>query len=99
MLQLLLVLPGWKFLVLPLCGASLIEYLLQFATPLLCALLAGTIAWLAAHTPPHGMLRLAVGTTVGGSVYLGSSWFLNRTWVLAMLQLLRFRPLARNRVD
>lgn len=90
-LQILIVIPAWRWLVKPCCGASLREYLTQFGAPSLCALVAGCAAWLAAHGLPHGTLRLAVGCTLGGIVYLGLSWFLNRRWMLAMMELLRFR--------
>lgn len=88
-LQILIVIPAWRWLVRPCCGASLREYLTQFGAPSLCALVAGCAAWLAAHGLPHGTLRLAVGCTLGGIVYLGLSWFLNRRWVLAVLELMR----------
>lgn len=90
-LQALIVIPSWRYLVKPCCNVSLGEYLAQFGTPLLCALAAGDAAWLAAHHLPHGTLRLAVGCLVGGSVYLGLSWYLNQRWVLAMLELLHLR--------
>lgn len=88
LLQALLVIPAWHFIVQPCCGASLRLYLSQFWPPLLCALPAGALAWLAAHGLPHGTLRLAVGCIVGGLIYLGLSWQFNRKWVVAMQELL-----------
>lgn len=87
-LQVLIVIPAWRLLVKPSCGASLREYLSQFWPPLACALPAGALAWLAAHDLPHGTLRLFVGGLVGSIVYLGLSWFFNRRWALAMAELL-----------
>lgn len=87
-LQALIVIPAWYFLIRPCCGASLYEFLAQFVPPLVCALAAGALAWLAAHNLPHGTLRLTVGCVVGGIVYLGLSWLLNRHWVNAMRELL-----------
>lgn len=89
LLQAMLVIPAWYFLVKPCCGATLREYLSQFGAPLLCALAAGMLAWLAAHDLPHGVLRLAVGCIVGGIAYLGLSLALNRRWVDAVQELLR----------
>lgn len=93
-LQGLIVVPAWRFLVRPCCGARFGEYMSQFGTPLFCALVAGAIAWLAAHDLPHGTLRLAVGCIVGGVIYLGFSWFLNRRWVNAMLELMHLKKFA-----
>ena len=90
-LQLVVMLPAWYFVVRPCCGAHLAEYLNQFVPPLLCAFAAGVAAWFVVHDLPHGTLRLGLGCIIGGMVYLGFSWFLNRRWVLAMLELLRVR--------
>lgn len=97
LLQLLLVVPAWRFLIWPCCGATLQEYLAQFCAPLLCALIAGAMAWLCAHGLPHGTVRLVIGCTVGGVVYLGLSWLFNRQWVEAMLELLHLtKGMARS---
>lgn len=88
LLQALIVVPAWYFLVKPCCGATLGEYLSQFGAPLLCAVTAGLAAWAVAHDLPHGTLRLAVGGAVGGLTYLALSWVLNRRWVDAMRELL-----------
>jgi O-antigen/teichoic acid export membrane protein len=94
-LQLLVLVPSWHFLVRPSCGATLTEFLAQFFAPLFCALAAGALAWLCAHGLPHGTLRLAVGGTLGGVVYLGLSWVFNRQWIIAMLELLHIKRLYR----
>lgn len=94
-LQLLLLVPSWHFLVRPSCGAALTEFLAQFWAPLFCALVAGTVGWLCAHGLPHGTLRLAVGGILGGMIYLATSWLLNRQWVDAMLELLHIKKFHR----
>ena len=91
-MQLGVVLPAWYFLVRPGCDASLREYFAQLAPPLGCALSAGVLAWLTAHNLPHGTLRLTVGCVVGGLTYLLPSWYFNRRWILAMLELLNLQP-------
>lgn len=90
-----LVVPSWYFLVRPCCPASLVEYLAQLAAPFLISLAAGLAAWLVARGVPDGVLRLAVGGTVGGLVYVGASRFFNRQWFDAMWSLLRL-PRRRN---
>lgn len=87
-LQLILLIPSWCFLVRPCCNATLLEYLMQFCPPLFCALTAGFIAWMGAHGLPHGTFRMAVGSILGAVVYLAMSWLLNRSWSNAMLELL-----------
>jgi len=91
-MQLGVVLPAWYFLVRPGCDASLREYFAQLAPPLGCALSAGVLAWLTAHNLPHGTLRLTVGCVVGGLTYLLLSWYFNRRWILAMLELVNLQP-------
>jgi O-antigen/teichoic acid export membrane protein len=90
-LQAIIVIPAWYFLVWPCCGTTLTEYLVQFGAPLVCAMVAGVVAWLGAHKLPHGTLRLAVGGILGIVVYLALSWQLNRQWVDAMLELLHIK--------
>lgn len=90
-LQLLMLIPTWHFLVRPCCGATLAEYITRFLAPLLCALAAGVFAWVCVHRLPHGTLRLAVGGILGGVAYLVLSWFFNRQWIHAMVELLASR--------
>lgn len=35
--------------------------------------------------------RLAIGLIVGGSVYVGASYFVNREWLLSMKELVSLR--------
>jgi O-antigen/teichoic acid export membrane protein len=84
-----LILPTWHFLVRPFCGAAAGEYLRQITTPLQLALVSGLAAWLATEAFPHGVLRLAIGSAVGGLVYALLSYVFNRQWFEAMRSLLR----------
>jgi O-antigen/teichoic acid export membrane protein len=92
--QVLTTLPGWRFLVRPACGASLLEYLQQMFVPLWLSLGAGMCGWLATLCLDHGTLRLAVGGTTGAISYLALSWLFNKRWANAMLELVRAGPLA-----
>lgn len=87
----LIVFPAWKILVQPCCGAKFDEYLQQLVVPLWIALVAGALAWFAAHNLPHGTLRLALGCAVGGLSYLALSWAFNKSWTSAMLELIDTR--------
>lgn len=93
-INLIIFIPAWRFLVYPCCGASLSEYLRQFAAPLSCALLAGMATWIVTLPLEHGSPRLLLGCSIGGSLYLGLSWAFNRQWMDAMLVLLRLKKMT-----
>ncbi|KGQ18850.1 Lipopolysaccharide biosynthesis protein WzxC [Lysobacter dokdonensis DS-58] len=85
--QLLLMLPSWRYLVWPCCGATLPEFMRQLAAPFVAAVVCGAAAHLATFALPHGLLRLAVGGVMGGTVYLALSALLNRRWMSVMRDL------------
>jgi len=89
-IQLALVVPMWRFLIRPSCGASFLEYLRQLAVPLWMALFAGAASWSVTRGLDHGTVRLAVGGIVGGTTYLGLSAMFNRQWIVAIIEL--FQP-------
>lgn len=93
--QVALVWPSWRWLVRPSCPLSFGAFLKELVIPLLAALSAGLAAWGAAHSLPHGTLRLAVGGIVGGIVYLGVSALINRRWLDAMRDLTHLPLWAR----
>lgn len=83
-----LLIPMWYFLIRPHCGARLGEYLLALLSPLIAALFAVLAGYLAVShltTPPW---RLAGGALVAIPVYLAVSWVVNRSWLIAMRQLI-----------
>lgn len=90
-IQIALLLPAWRLLVLPSTGIGLGEFLRQIAVPLWLALAAGVMAWLSAHSLNHGTVRLLVGGITGGVTYLALSWLFNRMWATAVLELLHFK--------
>lgn len=83
-----IVLPLWWFLVRPACGASLQEYVRPLAAPLSIALLSCACAYLATVAFDQGIIRLAVGLTVGLLAYLLLSTKFNRPWISAVADLL-----------
>jgi O-antigen/teichoic acid export membrane protein len=87
--QVVLIVPAWAMLVRPACGATFGEYLKAFAGALASAILAGAVAWAAAHSLEHGTIRLAVGGVAGAATYIAASAVLNRRWVNTMLELLK----------
>lgn len=87
--------PMWLILIRPLCGAGFVEYFRQLAIPLVIAALAAVAGYGAALPFDGNMLRLSLGMTVGGLVYLSLSQWLNRTWFDAMRELLLWR-VAKN---
>lgn len=83
--------PNWYFLVRPLCGASLLEYSTPVATPLIIAIVAGIGSFAFANFFIDGLVRLVVGTLVGGILYLLLSLKFNKAWVSIMKEMLLIR--------
>lgn len=79
--------PNWYFLVRPLCGAKFWEYSVQMAVPLAVSLAAGISGYLSVSHIDNNLLRLVAGVSICGFIYLGLSWWFNRAWVDAMLEL------------
>lgn len=80
--------PNWYFLVHPLCGAGLGEYSLQLTVPLWISVMAGFAGFVVVAPFEGDVLRLTVGSLVGGLVYLGLSLRFNRVWTDAMTELM-----------
>jgi len=79
--------PGWFFLVRPLCGAGLWQYTVSLLIPLVAAVIASSVAYLSVYLLIEPIIRLAVGSLVGGIVYLLVSMLINKQWVGAMKEL------------
>lgn len=86
-LMVALLIPGWYFLVRPICGASGREYAASVLGPLLCALIAVPIGYLVVMSLSLPLWRLLCAALVTLPVYLAASYVFNRTWLLAMCQL------------
>jgi len=79
--------PGWFFLVKPLCGAGLWQYTVNLLIPLMAGIVASIIAYLSVYTLIEPIIRLSVGLFVGGGGYLSVSMLINKQWVYAMKEL------------
>jgi O-antigen/teichoic acid export membrane protein len=86
--QLLIFLLAWRLLVFSICGASFMEYCSQLIAPLGISILAGACAFPVLHLLPQPLLRLAVGTTIFITAYLGLSMVFNRSWFNTMREVL-----------
>jgi O-antigen/teichoic acid export membrane protein len=86
--QLTLFFPMWFLLVRPVCRAKLFEYSSAALSPFLFSLVAIAPGFLIASQFDGALLRLLVGAAISGLLYLLISYYVNRAWVSAMLELL-----------
>lgn len=91
LIQVGLVLPAWWVLVRPCCGMSASEYFAQLVTPFVLAIVATLTAWLGSKGLEIGVLRLVLGSAIGGATYFGLSFAFNRSWASAMIEILTFK--------
>lgn len=88
MVTLILFIPGWYFLVRPLCGAGLKEYTINLIIPIMTSVMAASVAYLCVWMFSSMLFRLFLGVSVGILVYVLLSWFWNRQWYNAMRELI-----------
>jgi hypothetical protein len=89
---------AWRFLVRPACGAGLQEYSAQFVPPLVATVLACGASRLGV-SGLEDKWQLPVGALVALGGYALLSWWVNRRWVHAMLELAAPIWRARARAD
>jgi len=77
----------WAGVIRPITGAGFVEYNLQWVRPLLATAAAAGVGLFVALPITDHFIRIVAGGIAGGLIYLGSSWFLNRRWVLSMMAL------------
>jgi O-antigen/teichoic acid export membrane protein len=90
----LLFVPGWFILVRPVCHARLGEYSVVALRPLLLSILAILPGWYVASIVDMTLARISIGVLVSMPFYLGLSYFFNRKWLAAMLELAGRRAVA-----
>ena len=86
-LQFVLYLPGWWFLVRPLCGARLGEYAFQLAPPALATSAAVLSASFLAGMFDAALARMVVGLLLVGPLYLAVSALVNPDFLQEMRSL------------
>jgi O-antigen/teichoic acid export membrane protein len=91
------IVPAWRFLVRPQCGAGFGAYFAQMGVPFVVAAAAGGAGFAATLPLASPPIRLVVGVVVIGAAYLALSAAFNRVWLGAMLELAGLRKGARQR--
>jgi lipopolysaccharide exporter len=81
-------LPNWYFLVKPLCGATLNEYISQFIPPTLATILSAACTVLFISFINNKIEQMFLGFAMGIIAYLIFSYWINRDWVLTMYKLI-----------
>lgn len=85
-----LAIPGfWLFLVRPVTGIGFAAYHGALVPPAVATLAAVAAAYVAVVPLDTTLLRLSAGLAAGAAVYLATSFLLNRSWLDAMVELVR----------
>ncbi len=87
LLQTVMFVPAWYFLVRPLCDAKLIEYSIAALKPFMLAVLAVTPAFGIAFQFDGAFVRIVIGLSISAPLYFLLSYLGNRDWIKAMLEL------------
>ncbi len=74
-------LPGWWFLVRPLCGAGAFEYFAHLGRPFVATLMTMGVVYLLLMEVEGHVLRLSTGLVGGAVAYFFASLLLNRGWL------------------
>lgn len=88
-LQGAIIIPAWRLLVYPLCGAGIRDYAGAFVAPLLLSVLATLPAYFVASMVDGNTTRVALGFATGAATYLALSLWLNREWTDTMRELFK----------
>lgn len=86
--------PGWIFLVRPICEVRLVEYCVAALKPFVLAGIVIAPAYALAGLFDGPVPRLITGVGVAAPSYLAISWMVNREWVQALLELAGRRPIS-----
>jgi O-antigen/teichoic acid export membrane protein len=88
LLMAVLLMPGWYFLVRPTCGATSREYAESLLSPMLCSAIAILAGYLSTMRLASPFWSLACVAFIAAPVYIVVSYFINRSWIIAMRGLL-----------
>jgi O-antigen/teichoic acid export membrane protein len=88
-LYVIMFIPGWLFIVRPLCQASLVQYCKSALSPMLIAILALLPAYLLGLFVEEAIFRLFIAFIFGGSFYLALSRKMNSDFVFVLLKLVK----------
>ena len=87
-LLLILLIPGWYFLVRPNCGAGAWEYFKNLAIPTACAAPSVMVSYYLTSSVGESLFRLTIAVLVSIPIYLILSSIFNSEWTRALRQLL-----------
>ena len=87
-LSLIFLVPGWFILVRPVCGAGFFEYFEQMLIPLVVSAISVLFGYLSVFNMENHLMRLIVATVASCLMYIFLSKWINRSWYMAMKQLL-----------
>jgi O-antigen/teichoic acid export membrane protein len=79
--------PGWYFLVRPICKAGIFEYSIAALRPAFLSVSAITPAYFLMRPITNIYVEGVVVFILSSALYLGLSFFLNRNWLLALKRL------------
>jgi|SRR6185369_12125279 hypothetical protein len=85
-LQVVLTVPGWRYLIWPSAGAGLGEYLASFILPLALAAIAAVAVLPIVSWDVRSSAKLIVMASLGGGLYGALSWFLNHNIVALLMK-------------
>lgn len=91
-MQAILFIPAWYFLVKPCCQASLGEYVKQVAIPFSICILSYLPTLIITNQVHNPLIRLSAGLISAGILYIVISIFVNKQWVAVIRGMVMARP-------
>jgi len=86
-MSVLLFVPGWFFLVRPLCKAKLMEYANAALRPFVFSMVANYSAYMISSEIDSDFWRLFIGFMIAAVFYATLSFYLNRQWINSVIEL------------
>lgn len=95
-LNILLIMPSWRFLIYPVCQMHLRTFLCAISGPILVALCAMIPAFYLSSNLQQPLIRLCVAAFLFVPAYVALSAAFNREWMTAFVKLLGLPGIARS---